>query len=165
MAHTLHHEGLPPDDGIYPDKRGEFCGNHMPGSEAVPMKGQTLGEARRWYAVWLALMYYGKPATDPRKTSEEMAALGYVGLYLRADQKLEPWQTPVETDELTEEHVIKRPPPEIPKAAAVSTHLDMLIVDGIMGTPEMPRYINEYKEPDLAQLIGENVKSWNSTDQ
>lgn len=54
--------------GPYPDKAGEFCGND-------PNPARVLGENVR----------IGRPANCASGTSEEMAARGFVGLYLVAD--------------------------------------------------------------------------------
>jgi hypothetical protein len=53
-------------------------------------------------------MRFGKPSNCQAGTSKEMAAQGWVGLYFKEDQPLYSWETPVETDELTEPIVTMR---------------------------------------------------------
>lgn len=91
--------------GPYPDKAGEFCGNHMPGSSPCPVQGESRPDAAERQKEYLAWMRFGKPSNYNAGTSKEMAAAGWVGLYLKEDRKLFDWETPVETDELTEDRV------------------------------------------------------------
>lgn len=93
--------------GPYPDKAGEHCGNHLPGSSPLRLIGQTQAEADSHQEDWLAKMRSGKPSNCEVGTSEEMAAKGFVGLYLTDDRDLFDWETPVDTDELTEAVVSK----------------------------------------------------------
>jgi len=97
MAHTIDGKGP------YPDKAGEFCGNHLPGSPAIRRFHES--PADRHQREYLARMRFGKPSSCAAGTSEEMAAQGWVGLYLKEDSKLLSWETPVETNQLTEEVV------------------------------------------------------------
>ncbi len=101
MAHSIKGKGL------YPDKAGEFCGNHSPESLPPCSFNETAEEAARRQREYLAKMRFGRPSNCDAGTSKEMAALGYVGLYLREDQKLLSSETRVETDELTENYVSK----------------------------------------------------------
>lgn len=87
---------------LCPNLAGEFCGNHMPESWPVAMFGETPQEAEAHQRRYLAQMLSGKPSTCPAGTSEEMAAKGYVGLYLKNDVPIPPDGILVETDELTE---------------------------------------------------------------
>lgn len=82
MAYTVNGKGP------YPDKAGEFCGNHDPAGPAD--------------SDYLKRMRFGKPSCCDDGTSREMAAGGWVGLYLKEDRKLFEWETPIETDALTE---------------------------------------------------------------
>lgn len=71
--------------GPYPNLAGEYCGNHIPGSPAFPAPGQTPAEADEMQKRYLARMRFGRPRGCVAGTSEEMAARGYVGLYLLED--------------------------------------------------------------------------------
>ena len=85
--------------GPYPHKAGEFYRNHRPGARSHTLRHGNCSldvEARQQG------MRRGKPASCEAGTSDEMAAAGWVGLYLEKDQPLYAWETPVETDELTE---------------------------------------------------------------
>lgn len=94
--------------GPYPNKAGEHCGNHMPGSRAMRLSGQSQVEADTHQEEWLAKMRFGTPSNCGLGSSAEMVAKGYVGLYLKEDRDLFDWETPVDTDELTEAVVSKR---------------------------------------------------------
>lgn len=59
-------------NGPYPCDAGEYCGNHQKGSVA-------------YSALWLAKMRFGRPHACQAGTSAEMAAKGFVGLYLKED--------------------------------------------------------------------------------
>ncbi len=104
----MAHMSTDPDGtvhGPYPDKAGEFCGNHNLKSMDYPapcVTGESPTMAERRRREYLAQMRFGKPSRTTIKTSEEMAADGWVGLYLKEDGKLYSWESPVETDELTE---------------------------------------------------------------
>lgn len=93
--------------GPYPNKAGDFCGNHVPGSPVLRSFHESQAEAQRHQQVWLAQMRFGKPSNCEAGSSAEMAAKGYVGLYLKEDRDLFDWETPVDTDELTEAVVSK----------------------------------------------------------
>ena len=97
--------------GPYPDKAGEFCGNHHPDFEATPLLSlhETPRQAQQRQFMYLLGMQFGKPSNCKAGTSEEMAARGYVGLYLKEDRKLLSWETSIETNELTEAVVSKTP--------------------------------------------------------
>ena len=96
MAHIIH--GV----GPYPDKAGEFCGNHLPGRGLFYSFWESRESQERDQKSHLARMRFGKPSSCKAGTSEEMAANGWVGLYLKEDRKLLSWETPFETDALTE---------------------------------------------------------------
>ncbi len=99
MAHTYDGKGP------YPDKAGEFCGNHLVDSRPLPAPHDTIQQDEKRQEVRLAKMRFGKPSNCEAGTSAKMAADGFVGLYLKEDQTVFSWQTAVETDELTEERV------------------------------------------------------------
>ncbi len=101
MAHSIKGKGL------YPDKAGDFCGNHAPGGGLVISFHETVKEAERHHREYFARMRFGKPSSCSAGTSEEMVALGYIGLYLKEDRKLLHFETPIETDKLTEDYVSK----------------------------------------------------------
>lgn len=63
------------DKGPYPNKAGEYCGNHHPNDKY----------ARQDY---LDRMRFGRPHACESGTTEEMEAKGYVGLYLKEDDPL-----------------------------------------------------------------------------
>lgn len=94
--------------GPYPDKAGEFCGNWLPGPENFPamrLCEEPQEEADRHQREWLARMRFGRPAGCGAGSSEKMTSCGYVGLYLKEDRELYDWETPVDTDTLTEDRV------------------------------------------------------------
>lgn len=96
MAYTVHGKGP------YPNKAGEFCGNHQPGSDlpSGPYDTPESTEARE--AERLAGKRFGKPSNCEHGSSAEMAKEGWVGLYLKEDRALLYFEVPVETDALTE---------------------------------------------------------------
>lgn len=59
--------------GPYPNKAGEYCGNHHPTLKPFCFDGKR----------------YGRPRPCANKISEEMAAAGWVGLYWEEDST--PW--------------------------------------------------------------------------
>ncbi len=72
--------------GPYPNKAGEYCGNHCGHPLTIPEN-----------------MRKGRPRPCPDGTTAEMEAQGYVGLYLKEDQKLMDWEEECDTPpELTE---------------------------------------------------------------
>jgi len=72
--------------GPYPNKAGEFCGNHHPESRPFP------GVHEKEY---LATMRLGLPR--PCKATYVTAENGWVGLYLKEDRPLRECETPCET--------------------------------------------------------------------
>jgi hypothetical protein len=82
------------DKGPYPNLAGEFCDNYH------PQQGNRSLE-------YLAQMKFGKPAFCSLGTSKEMAKRGYVGLYLKEDNPLLSFETPIQTNALQEEIVTK----------------------------------------------------------
>ncbi len=94
MAHMNH--GVVPG-GPYPDKAGEYCGNHLRGSDPFSSFRETPEQARKHQREYLAIMRFGRPRACKAGTTEEMEARGYVGLYLKEDQKLMDWETPCPT--------------------------------------------------------------------
>ena len=102
--------------GPYPNLAGEFCGNHSVGSKPLfDWHNPDPEEAVKRQEDYLARMRFGKPSCCQAGTSEEMARRGYVGLYLKEDRPLRVGETPVETDELTEDAVSR---PAIAKGTA-----------------------------------------------
>lgn len=95
--------------GPYPNKMGEFCGNFHPKSEKT-LENKKQPDPRLHAHQKRSMMRFGKPSNCKAGTSAEMAAKGYVGLYLKEDRKLFDWETPIETDELTEEFVSREIP-------------------------------------------------------
>lgn len=99
MAYMSHGKGP------YPNKTGEFCGNYLPGSFPIRLLHQTQEEADQHQREWLAHMRIGRPSNCAAGSSGEMAAKGWVGLYLKEDCNLHDWEVPVDTDELSENYV------------------------------------------------------------
>ena len=62
--------------GPYPNKKGEYCGNHRKGSELLVSLHET------------PEMVFGRPRPCKAGTTEEMEARGYVGLYLKETRQL-----------------------------------------------------------------------------
>lgn len=94
MAHMIDGKGP------YPDKAGEFCGNHLPGSPPCLAFNETPREAERHQREWLSRMRFGKPSRCKAGSSEEMAADGCVGLYLKEDRPLRGMEIAMDTKEL-----------------------------------------------------------------
>ena len=82
MAHMIGGKGP------YPDKAGEYCGNHLLGGFALALIGQTHEDAERDQAAYLSQMRFGRPRPCKAGTTEEMEAQGMVGLYLKASRHL-----------------------------------------------------------------------------
>lgn len=61
--------------GPYPNKAGEYCGNHQPGLDAVRPE-----------------MRLGRPRSCKAGTTEELEVRGWFGLYLKEDQPHEAWR-------------------------------------------------------------------------
>ncbi len=99
--------------GPFPNKAGEFCSNHHADSPLLLDVRSSPQEVARRQREYLARMRFGKPCRCSTGTSEEMAAMGFVGLYLKEDSKLFPWETPVDSDELQEDRVVEAGIPEI----------------------------------------------------
>lgn len=86
------------DKGPYPNKAGEFCGNHHPAGPdrfVMPMHGETLQQAADHEREYLARMRFGQP--HPCKDASVTAENGWVGLYLKKDSPLFDWETPCDT--------------------------------------------------------------------
>ena len=73
--------------GPYPNKKGEYCGNHYPGSPPVRAYDESLQHAEEREKRNLARMRFGRPHGCKAGTIEEMEAKGWVGLYLKKDSK------------------------------------------------------------------------------
>lgn len=71
--------------GPYPNKAGDWCRNHLLGSQAYARSGMTHSEAQENQKVWLSTMRFGRPRPYEGKTTEELEAAGFVGLYLKQD--------------------------------------------------------------------------------
>lgn len=96
-------------NGPYPNKAGEFCGNHHVGSSPLLTFHQTPEEAARQQREWLARMRFGRPRATEAYTSEGLTTKGMVGLYLREDSGI-----PLFDDE----HEIPTPPELMEPVAA-----------------------------------------------
>ena len=83
--------------GPYPNKAGEFCGNHMVGSEPYCCNGESPEQSEAAHVAYLAKMQFGRPRPCKAGTTEEMEAKGYVGLYLKEDRPLMFWEEEVPT--------------------------------------------------------------------
>lgn len=75
-------------EGPYPNKAGEYCGNHLPGSHIYCHMDETSQQAEERRERHLARMRFGQPRGCKSGTSEEMKAKGWVGLYLKEDSNL-----------------------------------------------------------------------------
>ena len=101
MAHMIR------EQGPFPDKAGEFCGNYQPGSASAQGVYETPAEAKKREDEWLSRMRFGRPR--PCKTTSVTAENGWVGLYLKEDRPLFDWETPCPT------------PPELLEPAAAES--------------------------------------------
>jgi len=96
--------------GPYPCYAGEYCGNHDPQSEPARRLYESPAEARRREVESFANMRFGRPRSCQAGTSAEMAARGYVGLYLKEDQTVHaPGAILCDTPE-----ELREPPPTLP---------------------------------------------------
>ena len=75
-------------EGPYPNKAGEYCGNHRPKSPMCRGCKEARDEAEQQRKKTIAMMRYGMPRACKAGTIKEMEEMGYVGLYLREDQPL-----------------------------------------------------------------------------
>lgn len=85
----------PESPGIFfPNKKDEYCGNHHPGSKIEQMFFDMFSEYRHVRGDWKVFGYtlpsrnhyrFGRPHDCPAGSSADMAAQGYVGLYLLHD--------------------------------------------------------------------------------
>lgn len=78
------------DEGPYPNKAGEYCGNHFLKSLPLRLNNESWAEAMRNQKAYLSKMRFGRPHPCEAGTTKEMAARGYVGLYLKQDRPLRP---------------------------------------------------------------------------
>lgn len=83
--------------GPYPNKAGEYCGNHLVGNIACRLFDQTQAQANEDQRAWLATMRFGRPRPSRTITTKELEAHGCVGLYLKETCKLFDWETEVPT--------------------------------------------------------------------
>jgi hypothetical protein len=94
------------DGALRPNDAGEFCGNGRPLDEDLArpllMHGETPTQGAQRLRAFHATMRYGKPSCCEMGTSDEMAAEGWVGLYLKEDHPRPLGATTIETDALTE---------------------------------------------------------------
>ena len=74
--------------GPYPCYEGEYCGNHTPGTKPLRSPHETPEQAERHERVYLAKMRFGRPHACVVGTSAELAVKGWVGLYLKKDEKV-----------------------------------------------------------------------------
>lgn len=87
--------------GPYPNKTGEYCGNHYPNNKL------NLGD-REHNERYLHTMRFGRPHPCMGQTSKERAAKGWVGLYLKEDS---PYSSDSDIDVPTPPELME-PPPE-----------------------------------------------------
>ena len=80
MAYMKKDGGAP-----YPNKAGEYCGNHCPTDQPCIKFHESPEEAKRNQERYLATMRFGRPRPCWAGTTEDMEAMGYVGLYLKHD--------------------------------------------------------------------------------
>ena len=73
------------DKGPYPNKAGEYCGNHCIGSEPVLVLGESPQDTNRHQRAYLAKMRFGRPRATYAYTTRQLQGMGIVGLYLRED--------------------------------------------------------------------------------
>lgn len=72
--------------GPYPNKAGEYCGNHLVNSKPYGPHRPFLRDSKTQItmeAAYLSTMIFGIPHSCEAGTSEEMIKRGYVGLYLK----------------------------------------------------------------------------------
>ncbi len=74
--------------GPYPNKAGEFCGNHLVGSKPCPAYDESLQQTEENQKHYLAKMRFGRPHGCKAGTSKEMQERGWVGLYKKEDSSL-----------------------------------------------------------------------------
>jgi hypothetical protein len=92
--------------GPYPCYEGEFCGNYNPNHELYRRQGTTLWQAEYEQKMYLARMRFGRPRACGVDTIAELAAQGYVGLYLKKDDEYRlPGEVLVDTPEELREPV------------------------------------------------------------
>lgn len=99
--------------GPYPNKAGEFCGNHRLDEQFLCAVNEGYADAEKRNRLYLAGMHFGKPSKCKAGSSEEMAAMGFVGLYAKCGRMLYDWETAIDCEELSEEHVSTVGLPEI----------------------------------------------------
>ena len=81
MAYIIKENGV--KKGPYPNRRGEFCGNHYLSDEPV-----HIIDEQAYYVEWLSKMRFGRPRPCNTGTTKELQQQGFVGLYLKADEPL-----------------------------------------------------------------------------
>jgi hypothetical protein len=74
-------------NGPYPNKAGEYCDNHYPGGMACARNGQTHEQAQEEQRAWLRDKRLGQPRPTASYTTEQLEAMGMVGLYLMMARK------------------------------------------------------------------------------
>lgn len=74
------------DRGPYPNKAGEYCGNHSRGSPPLREWNEDFAVTVRNHNVWLQTMRFGRPRPTTAYTIEQLEGMGMVGLYLKQDQ-------------------------------------------------------------------------------
>ena len=87
--------------GPYPNKKDEYCGNHHLGHDMIVLSDyrETPEQAQKREEEFHAYFRFGRPRPCVAGTSKEMQAQGFVGLYLKKDDPLEPGRIEVETPE------------------------------------------------------------------
>ncbi len=79
--------------GPYPNKVGEYCGNHSPGSLSITGLGESRESADKRQKVYLARMRFGRPRLTSEFTAKQLEAKGWVGLYLNESRRLSSEET------------------------------------------------------------------------
>lgn len=74
--------------GPYPNKAGDYCGNHFSGGQVPHVFSADRTEEAKAHSAWLAKMRFGRPRPTTAMTIEELQREGMVGLYLKADEPL-----------------------------------------------------------------------------
>lgn len=83
--------------GPYPNKKGEYCGNHFPNTSPDMLYPETLEQAEQHQRNWLKNKRFGRPHSCQAGTTKEMAARGWVGVYLAEDAPIYDGCTEIDT--------------------------------------------------------------------
>ena len=87
------------DKGPYPNKAGEYCGNHYLDSRFHPpcISNETLAQAKKREDEWLSKMRFGRPQPTAEYTTKQFEEMGLAGLYLKENRPLLSHETPCAT--------------------------------------------------------------------